>query len=89
MRALVTGATGFVGSHLTQALIRRGDSVRILARTPERARALQAAGAEVRLGDLGETGSLQGIAEGIDVDGRLLVRPAECTASRSRSRTAG
>lgn len=67
MKALVTGATGFVGSYLTQALIRRGDSVRILARTPERARALQAAGAEVRLGDLGQTGSLQGIAEGIDV----------------------
>jgi nucleoside-diphosphate-sugar epimerase len=67
MKALVTGATGFVGSYLTQALIRRGDSVRILARTPERARALQAAGAEVRLGDLGQTGSIQGIAEGIDV----------------------
>jgi len=67
MKALVTGATGFVGSYLTRALIRRGDSVRILARTPGRASALQAAGAEVRLGDLGQTGSLQGIAEGIDV----------------------
>lgn len=67
MKALVIGATGFVGSYLTQALIRRGDSVRILARTPARATALQAAGAEVRLGDLGQTGSLQGTAEGIDV----------------------
>ena len=54
MKALITGATGFVGSHLTRALIRRGDSVRILARTPERARALEAAGAEVRVGDLGQ-----------------------------------
>ena len=67
MKALVIGATGFVGSYLTRALIRRGDSVRILARTPARATALQAAGAEVRLGDLGQPGSLQGIAEGIDV----------------------
>jgi 2-alkyl-3-oxoalkanoate reductase len=67
MKSLVTGATGFVGSYLTRALIHRGDSVRILARTPERARALQAAGAEVRLGDLGQPGSVQGIAEGIDV----------------------
>ncbi len=67
MKSLVTGATGFVGSYLTRALIRRGDSVRILARTPERARALHAAGAEVRLGDLGQSGSVQGIAEGIDV----------------------
>jgi len=67
MKALVTGATGFVGSYLTRALIRRGDSVRILARTPGRAGALQAAGAEVRVGDLGQTGSIKGIAEGIDV----------------------
>jgi nucleoside-diphosphate-sugar epimerase len=40
MRALVTGATGFVGSHLTEALCRRGDEVTILARSPARAAAL-------------------------------------------------
>jgi len=67
MKAVVTGATGFLGSYLTRALIRRGDSVRILARTAERGAALHAAGAEVRLGDLGEPGSIQGIAEGMDV----------------------
>jgi nucleoside-diphosphate-sugar epimerase len=32
MRVLVTGATGFVGSHLTEALVARGDDVRVLAR---------------------------------------------------------
>jgi nucleoside-diphosphate-sugar epimerase len=67
MKALVTGATGFVGTHLTRALLGRGDSVRILARTAERARSLQAAGAEIRLGDLGDPGTLQGIATGMDV----------------------
>lgn len=67
MKALVTGATGFLGSYLTRALILRGDSVRILARTAERGAALRAAGAEVRLGDLGEPASIQGIAEGTDV----------------------
>jgi nucleoside-diphosphate-sugar epimerase len=67
VRALVTGATGFLGSYLTRALIGRGDSVRILARTAERAKALQAAGAEIRLGDLGEPSSLSSTAEGMDV----------------------
>ena len=66
MKALVTGATGFIGSYLTRALIHRGDSVRILARTPQRAAPLQAAGAEVRLGDLGQATSIQGLTEGID-----------------------
>jgi nucleoside-diphosphate-sugar epimerase len=66
MKALVTGATGFVGSHLVRSLLRRRDSVRVLAREAEKAAPLQADGAEVRLGDLGVPASLQGIAEGMD-----------------------
>jgi nucleoside-diphosphate-sugar epimerase len=67
MKVLVTGATGFVGSHLVRALLRRGESVRILSRTASRAASLRAAGAEVRLGDLGEPQTLSGIAEGANV----------------------
>lgn len=67
MKALVTGATGFVGSHLVRSLLRRGDSVRILAREAVKAAPLQADGVEVRLGDLGVRTSLTGIAEGVDV----------------------
>jgi nucleoside-diphosphate-sugar epimerase len=36
MKVLVTGGTGFVGSHTVVALTRRGHDVRILARRPER-----------------------------------------------------
>ena len=37
MKVLVSGGTGFVGSYLTRELVRRGDSVSILTRNPEKA----------------------------------------------------
>jgi uncharacterized protein len=39
MRALVTGASGFLGSHVCDALLARGDEVVGLTRDPERGRA--------------------------------------------------
>jgi predicted dehydrogenase/uncharacterized protein YbjT (DUF2867 family) len=64
---LVTGATGYIGAHLVRALLRQGDSVRILARNPSRTRLLQEAGAEVVVGDLGDEAGVAGIADGMDV----------------------
>jgi len=67
MRALVTGATGFVGSHLADVLRQRGDEVTALVRSPAKARALLAGGAKVIAGDLYDTGALQRAAERQDV----------------------
>jgi dihydroflavonol-4-reductase len=36
MRAVVTGATGFLGAHVTRQLCERGDDVRVVYRNPER-----------------------------------------------------
>ncbi len=36
MKVLVTGGTGFIGSHTVAALVRHGHQVRVLARRPER-----------------------------------------------------
>ncbi len=67
MRVLVTGATGFVGSHLAAALVGRGDDVRCLARRPEQAAALSALGALVAPGSLEDPASLAAALARIDV----------------------
>ncbi len=69
MRALVTGATGLVGSHLVRALRERGDAVRALVRDPERARSLLSEGGEIELvkGDLLDPVSLERAARGVEV----------------------
>jgi dihydroflavonol-4-reductase len=65
LNVLISGATGLVGSYLARYLLRRGDNVRILARTPARAAALRDAGASVHRGDLESPAGLAGIAEGV------------------------
>jgi len=66
MKALVTGATGFVGSHLAEALRRRGDEVTVLARSTQKAAALEPLGVRVVPGDLGDNAALARAAEGQD-----------------------
>lgn len=66
MKVLVTGATGFVGSHLAEALRRRGDAVTILARSPRKAAALESLGVRTVPGDLGDTAALARAAQGQD-----------------------
>ena len=38
MTALVMGASGFLGSHVTRQLVHRGDEVRVLLRTSSETR---------------------------------------------------
>lgn len=52
MNALVTGATGFVGSHLVEALRHRGDSVTALVRSPAKAARVLGDGIRLVHGDL-------------------------------------
>jgi dihydroflavonol-4-reductase len=65
MTCLVTGANGFVGSHLTRTLIERGDQVRILARPQSDLRVLQGLSVETVYGDLRDTTSLQLAVRGV------------------------
>lgn len=52
MRLLVTGATGFVGTHLVNALLRRDHEVAVLVRDPDRARSRYNLPVERRRGDV-------------------------------------
>ncbi len=67
MKALVTGATGFVGSHLVEVLRREGHEVTALVRSPSKAAALDALGARRLPGDLHDPSALARAVEGQDV----------------------
>ena len=65
-RILVTGATGFTGSHLCDRLVTEGYSVRALVRDPGRGAALRDSGVEVMVGDLRDLKSLERAMKGVD-----------------------
>ncbi len=69
MRALIAGATGFVGRHLAPALLADGHDVRCLVRDPESdaAAALARAGCEIAVADLTDEALLAAALEGLDV----------------------
>lgn len=66
MRALVTGGTGFIGSHLVEALIKKGLAVRCLVRDPGRPGWLEGLDVELVKGDCAKPGTLKGVASGVD-----------------------
>jgi len=80
MLAFVTGATGFLGSHVARALIEQGAQLRLLVRPTSNLRNLEGLNAETAVGDLRDAASLEKAIEGCDTvfhvaaDYRLWVR---------------
>jgi dihydroflavonol-4-reductase len=84
MRAFVTGATGFLGSHVARVLAEQGAELRLLVRPTSNLKNLEGLKAETAIGDLRDPASLEKAMSGCEVvfhvaaDYRLWVRdPAE------------
>ena len=84
MRAFVTGATGFLGSHVARVLVEQGVELRLLVRPTSDLRNIDGLNVERVVGDLRDPASIEKALSGCDVvfhvaaDYRLWVRdPSE------------
>lgn len=66
MTSLITGATGFIGSHLARLLVERGERVRVLVRPESDRRALAGLKVDAVAGDLRQTASLPAALQGVE-----------------------
>src|SRR6202162_3471742 len=65
MTTLVTGASGFLGSHVARQLVARGDTVRVLLRPSSHNRAISDLSLEYVTGDLRDPASLERAMKGV------------------------
>jgi dihydroflavonol-4-reductase len=83
MKVFVTGATGFVGSHVARLLHERGADLRLLVRATSRTENIDALPAERVIGDLTDAASLERAMQGCEfvfhvaADYRLWTRHPE------------
>jgi nucleoside-diphosphate-sugar epimerase len=89
---LVTGATGFLGMSLASRLLSDGARVRVLARSPVKAKELEEHGAEVIVGEITDRRAVRAAVDEVAVvyhlAGRLLV-PGVTNAEYRRTHVEG
>ena len=65
MKSLVTGGSGFLGSHLVEALVARGEDVRALVRSSSDTTLLESLGVDLVVGDVRDPQSLKVASRGV------------------------
>ena len=66
MKALVTGATGFVGGHVARVLVEAGHEVRAMTRSGSATATLEELGVEMVRGDVTDLPSVEGAVDGCE-----------------------
>ncbi|MPZ68425.1 MAG: NAD-dependent epimerase/dehydratase family protein [Actinobacteria bacterium] len=94
MRILVTGGAGFIGSHLSEALLWRGDEVVVLddlsTGAQEKIRILDGrAGFRFVTGSVTDAGIVDGLVKGVDSVVHLAAVPGRSAAARLQANTEG
>ncbi len=82
--ALVTGASGFIGTYLARALLERGDSVTCLVRPTSNVAPLEALGVHLCTGDLTDAATVRSAVAGHDTVYHLAGRTRALTARQFR-----
>lgn len=77
MRALVTGGTGFIGSHLVDELLEQGYEVRVLRRNTSTITHLEDKNLSFEIGDLTDTASLLRACQQVDVVFHVAALPRD------------
>jgi nucleoside-diphosphate-sugar epimerase len=77
MRALVTGGTGFIGSHLVDELLQQGYQVHVLRRPASSTTYLEGKDLTYAVGDLSDTKSLIKASENIDIVYHVAALPRD------------
>ncbi len=66
MKNLITGATGFIGSHIAERLIKDGEEVTALVRKTGKVDFLKSIGTKLAYGDINDMGSVRNAMKGMD-----------------------
>jgi dihydroflavonol-4-reductase len=66
MKIALTGATGLVGGHVAQRLLREGFSVRCLIRSPRHRGVFEAFGCQIVMGSLEDEAARMALVDGVD-----------------------